>query len=251
MLRCLHANTNTKSKYQAFDVWKWKWVVYFCFPTYWEFCEWKIRRTGLIDRPGLQITAGRRTRLSGVKISPSTVRCNVLSSSQLRPTLVKCMSLALLKISSLFIIFTRCGIYLESNGSLRIFNLEVLVLRYIRKGFRNYDLWEATQRGTWSRRIWVEIIRNVDQLKRTPTWMTDEEITCQLYRWRDTVTCQLDRSTLFCRRCIDLIDVRDRRCIDLFDVSDRRSSDVDLQEHQIACTEVFSFSFIFIPTQTE
>ena len=70
--------------------------------------------------------------------------------------------------------------------------------------------------------------------------MTDEEITCQLYR-----------STLFCRRCIDLIDVSDRRCIDLIDVSDRRSSDVDLQEHQIACTEVFSFSCIFIPTQTE
>ena len=79
------------------------------------------------------------------------------------------MSLALLKISSLFIIFTRCGIYLESNGSRRI---ELLVLRYIYAG--------------------------------------------------------------------------------LIDVSDGRCSDVDLQEHlQIARTEVFSFSGIFISTQTE
>ena len=98
-----------------------------------------------------------------------SIRCNVRSSSQLRPTLVRCMSLALLKISSLFIIFTRCGIYLESNGSRRI---ELLVLRYIYAG--------------------------------------------------------------------------------LIDVSDGRCSDVDLQEHlQIARTEVFSFSGIFISTQTE
>ena len=90
------------------------------------------------------------------------------SSSQLRPTLVRCTSLTLLKISSLFIIFTRCGIYLESNGSRRI---ELLVLRYIYAG--------------------------------------------------------------------------------LIDVSDGRCSDLDLQEHQIARTEVFSFSGIFISTQTE
>ena len=77
MLRCLHANTNTKIKYQVFDVWKWKWVVYFCFPTYWEFCQGKIRRTGLIDRPCRPRNNGRST--------DNAVRCQNLACRSFCP----------------------------------------------------------------------------------------------------------------------------------------------------------------------